>query len=113
MAQQTAIPVRDVREGGAIRHAMEAAAQARALRDDCLSWLPPAARRLTPLFDAVTRRWLIRSCSPYLAEIAAVSAALGFSGVWFLNGSYQWGCTSCARDDRVPWLVRTLDWPFP
>src|SRR3954466_15367746 len=47
------------------------------------------------------------------AEITAISAALGFSGIWFLNGSYQWGCTSYARDDEVPWLVRTLDWPFP
>ena len=36
-----------------------------------------------------------------------------FSGVWFLNGSYQWGCTARARDDDAPWLVRTLDWPFP
>src|SRR5262249_5437674 len=33
---------------------------------------------------------------------------------WFLNGSYQWGCTALARGDGdAPWLVRTLDWPFP
>lgn len=108
-----AIPLRDVRDGGAIRHAIEGAAQARALRDDCLSWLPPAVRRMMPAFDAVTRRWLTRSGSPYLAEIAAISAALEFSGIWFLNGSYQWGCTAHARDEDVPWLARTLDWPFP
>ena len=113
MPELAVIPVRDVRDGGAIRHAVEAAAQARALRDDCLSWLPPAVRRMMPVFDAVTRRWLMRSRSPYLAEIAAISAALEFSGVWFLNGSYQWGCTSYARGDDAPWLVRTLDWPFP
>jgi hypothetical protein len=111
--QGTEIPVRDVRDGGALRHAIEAAAKARALRDDCLSWLPAAARHMVPVFDSVTRRWLMRSRSPYLAEIAAISAALEFSGVWFLNGSYQWGCTSYARDDDAPWLVRTLDWPFP
>jgi hypothetical protein len=36
------------------------------------------------------------------------------SGVWLLNGSYQWACTSLAREeDGVPWLARTLDWPFP
>ncbi|MEA2873703.1 MAG: hypothetical protein QOH67_3679, partial [Hyphomicrobiales bacterium] len=29
---------------------------------------------MMPVFDAVTRRWLMRSCSPYLAEIAAISA---------------------------------------
>ena len=108
-----AIPLRDVREGGAIRHAIEAAAEARALRDDCLSWLPAVARRMVPVFDAVTRRWLMRSCSPYLSEIGAISTGLGFSGIWFLNGSYQWGCTSYTRDDDAPWLVRTLDWPFP
>ena len=48
--------------------------------------------------------------------LAAIAAALEFSGIWFLNGSYQWGCTSCARDDAehgAPWLARTLDWPFP
>ena len=102
-----------MRDGGPLRHAIEAAAQARALRDDCLAWLPSAARRMMPVFDAITRRWLMRSRSPYVAEIAAIAAALEFSGVWFLNGSYQWGCTSLARDDDAPWLVRTLDWPFP
>ena len=54
---------------------------------------------MMPAFDAITRRWLMRSHSPYVAEITAVAAALEFSGVWFLNGSYQWGCTSLARDD--------------
>src|ERR1043165_3414779 len=93
------IPLRDMRDGGPLRHAIEAAAQARALRDDCLAWLPSAARRMMPLFDAIPRRWLMRSHSPYVAEITAVAAALDFSGIWFLNGSYQWGCTSLARDD--------------
>jgi hypothetical protein len=33
--------------------------------------------------------------------------------VWLLNASYQWGCTALAREqDGVPWLIRTLDWPF-
>ena len=42
-----------------------------------------------------------------------IAAPLDFSGVWLLNASYQWGCTSLAREqDGVPWLVRTLDWPF-
>ena len=39
---------------------------------------------------------------------------LGFPGIWFLNGSYQWSCTALAREeDGAPWLARTLDWPFP
>jgi hypothetical protein len=38
---------------------------------------------------------------------------LKFSGIWLLNASYQWGCTSLAFErDGEPWLVRTLDWPF-
>jgi hypothetical protein len=109
----TTIPVRDVRDGGPLRHAIEASAQARALRDDCLAWFPSPARHLVPALDRLTRRWLMRSCSPYVDEITAIAAALGFPGVWFLNGSYEWGCTSLARDDDSPWLVRTLDWPFP
>jgi hypothetical protein len=108
-----AIPVRDVRDGGPVRHAIEAIEVGRALRDDCLSWLPPGVRHAMPILDGITRRWLMRSQSPYIHEITAISAALGFSGIWFLNGSYQWGCTARARDDDAPWLVRTLDWPFP
>jgi hypothetical protein len=107
-----AIPVRDLRDGGPLRHAIEARDRARALRDDCLAWFPPAARHIVPALDGVTRRWLRRSRSPYLAEIEAIAAALSFPGIWFLNGSYQWGCTSIARGDDAPWLARTLDWPF-
>lgn len=112
-AELAAIPVRDLREGGTLRHAIEARERARALRDDCLAWFPPGARLFVPALDRIRRRWLMRSRSPYVAEIAAISAALEFPGIWFLNGSYQWGCTSLARDDQVPWLARTLDWPFP
>ena len=61
----------------------------------------------------MTRRWLRGSRSPYLAEIEAIAATLGFPGVWFLNGSYEWGCTTHAREEGAPWLLRTLDWPFP
>ena len=105
------IPLRDVRDGGPLRHAIEARAQARALRDDCLAWFPAIARQMAPALDALTRRWLMRSRSPYLAEIGAIAGTLGFPGVWFLNGSYEWGCTTHAREEGV--LLRTLDWPFP
>ena len=51
---------------------------------------------------------------PMSGTLESIAAALGFPGVWFLNGSYQWSCTATARDeDGVPWLARTLDWPFP
>jgi hypothetical protein len=109
------IPVAEIAPGGQVRHAIDDRARAQALRDGCLAWLPRAARLMLPVVDAMTRRWLKRSASPYVAEIAAIAAALDFSGIWFLNGCYQWGCTAVAReeDGGTPWLVRTLDWPFP
>jgi hypothetical protein len=110
----TQIPLVDVRDGGAERHAREGATRARALRDECVAWFPAPARPLVPLLDMLARRWLRRSKSPYVAEIGAIAATLGFPGVWFLNGSYQWSCTALAREEGgAPWLVRTLDWPFP
>jgi hypothetical protein len=48
-----------------------------------------------------------------VGEIAHIADALDFSGVWLLNASMQWGCTSLACEQGgAPWLVRTLDWPF-
>src|SRR5215469_18290868 len=103
----------DVREGGPVRHAREHARGAQALRDDCLAWFPAVAGPFVPLMDRLARRWLRRSRSPYLAEIEAIAATLGFPGVWLLNGSYEWGCTALAREEaELPWLARTLDWPF-
>jgi hypothetical protein len=108
------IPVVDVRDGGLVRHATEGEARARALRDACVNWLPRPAATLLPAIDGATRRWLQRSQSPYTGEIEAISAKLGLVGIWFLNGCYQWGCTTLAREQAgVPWLGRILDWPFP
>jgi hypothetical protein len=108
-----AIPVVDIRGGGPPLHARQRAAQARALRDACLSFFPHAALPLIPMLDWLSQRSLKRSRSPYFAEVAQIAAALDFSGVWLLNASYQWGCTARASEhDGVPWLVRTLDWPF-
>jgi hypothetical protein len=107
------IPVSEVEAGGWARHAAAEATRARALRDDCLAFLPAAARAMVPAVDAVTRTWLKRSASPYVPEIAAIANALPYSGIWFLNGCYQWGCTAHVRDEAdAPWLARTLDWPF-
>jgi hypothetical protein len=108
------IPVADIAPDGQVRHAIDGRARARALRDECLAWLPGAARLMLPAIDGMTRQWLARSASPYVAEIAAIAAALDHSGIWFLNGCYQWGCTALAREEAgTPWLARTLDWPFP
>jgi hypothetical protein len=109
-----AIPIVDVREGGTLRHARERCDRARGLRDTCVAWFPAIARPLMPALDAMARGWLTRSQSPYVDEVRAIASALGFPGIWFLNGSYQWSCTALARDEGgAPWLARTLDWPFP
>jgi hypothetical protein len=108
------IPVTDVPYGELVGYVSQASDRARALRDDCLSWLPNSTQMMLPVIDAATRAWLRRSRSPYVAEVEAIAAALNYPGIWFLNGCYQWGCTSLARDeDGAPWLARTLDWPFP
>ena len=113
MSELAVIPINDLRVGGPPRHASENVGRARALRDACLGILPQAAMPLVPLLDRASRGWLERSRSPYSAEIAKIAAALDFSGVWLLNASYQWGCTSLAVEQNgSPWLVRTLDWPF-
>jgi len=107
------IPVVDLRDGGPPRHAGNSARQARALRDACLGFLPRAALPFVPVLDRASRHWLERARSPYLQEIAQIADTLGFSGVWLLNASYQWCCTSRATEENgVPWLMRTLDWPF-
>src|ERR1700704_6082974 len=104
------IPIVDVREGGPLRHAREGRERALALRNAAISWFPKLMLPLAPLLDGVARRWL----SPYVEEVRAIAATLGFPGIWFLNGSYQWSCTALVRDeDGAPWLARTLDWPFP
>src|SRR5882672_2263276 len=108
------VPVVDMRDGGPARHALEGPARALSLRDECLSFFPRATQRMLPVLDAAARRWLRRWASPYVPEVEAIATAFGFPGIWFLNGSYQWGCTTLAREEAgVPWLARTLDWPFP
>ena len=108
------MPVVDIRDVGTVGYAREAHLRARALRDDCLSWFPRPAAAAVPLLDRLNRAWLHRSASPYVSEIEAIAGVLGFSGVWLLNGSYQWGCTTRALDQGdAAWLLRTLDWPFP
>jgi hypothetical protein len=107
------IPVVDIRDGGPPQHARHSAAVARALRDSCLRFLPPAARPMIPALDWLSRPSLARSRSPYYDEVDQIAAALDLPGIWLLNASYQWGCTArVCEDGGTPWLLRTLDWPF-
>jgi hypothetical protein len=83
-----------------------------ALRDACFSLLP-GMRGLAPVLDRVSSAWLARTPSPYLEEIAAISTLIAGGGVWFVNASYEWGCTTRIDAGPAPRLWRTLDWPFP
>src|SRR5437763_1246172 len=73
MSTLPTIPLMDAREKGPVRHvlAAPARARARALRDDCLAWLPAGAR--APLRRRTERPWL----RPY--DIAA-----NLAGTWRL-----------------------------
>lgn len=67
------------------------------------------------LGDRLSRRWLAKAANPYLAEIDAVSEAVGEPGAHLLNLSYEWACTSgIGPDPDGPGsrLLRTLDWPL-
>ena len=104
------IPIVDVRDEGPVLHAIEGRARAELLREECVSWLPSIAAGLLPAMDWVTRRWLLRSTSPYAAELQAIADKLGLAGIWFLNGCYQWGCTAlaCEQGNAPRSGLRTL-----
>jgi len=83
------------------------------LKRECFSVVPGPFRRVSAPLDAVSRSWLMRSPSPYVDEISRISRIAGEPGVWFVNASYEWGCTTRADDAGQPHLRRTLDWPLP
>lgn len=67
-----------------------------------------------PLADRRSHAWLKRTNNPYLHEIETVADVLGRSGIYTLNLSYEWGCTSGAwRTGETVSMLRVLDWPFP
>lgn len=107
------VPLFDARDDGVVAHAVRRLAQARAVRDACLGWLP-CGDLLARFGDPLVRRWMGRANTPYCGEIAAIGAELGVPGIWLLHGAYLFGCTALAdRCAAGPRLRRTLDWPFP
>ncbi len=65
--------------------------------------------------DRLSRRWLVRSGSAYAGELADLAAASGQPGVYLLNLSYEWFCTSAVAADQAAAgsrMLRTLDWPL-
>ncbi len=100
-------------EGVATDHVRQREAEALAVREVCLGWLPLGGL-LARLADPIVRGWMRRAGTPYVAEIDAVARTLKRPGIWLLHGAYLFGCTALADDTaQGPRLRRTLDWPFP
>jgi hypothetical protein len=83
------------------------------LREACFSVLPPGMRGILKPLDRVSIAWVKRTPSPYVNEIAQIAEIAGRPGLWFVNASYEWGCTTRVDVAPAPVLRRTLDWPFP
>jgi hypothetical protein len=106
------IPLLDVRAGGPVEHARQRRDSLLELRDACFSLVPAPLRGLAHPLDRISARWLKKTPSPYVDEIARIADIAGRPGVWFVNASYEWGCTTRVDVEPVPRLRRTLDWPF-
>lgn len=72
-----------------------------------------------PLFlglgDRLTRTWLADCPTPYRADLDACAGMLGAPGVYMLNLSYEWSCTTAVGrppSGRGNRMLRTLDWPL-
>lgn len=107
-----AIPLVDAR---ADPLALAESASVRALRDAVFGPFRAAVLPALPMADGIARRWLARGASPYLAELDAMARRTGVAGLYAINISYEYGCTTLARVDaprQGPTLRRTLDWPF-
>ena len=88
------IPFFDLRNSSPLEHAIQRADHVRRLRDACLRPAPSWGLGALRPIDAMARRWLLRTGSPYADEVSAMQERLGFAGVAAINMSYQYGCTT-------------------
>ncbi len=104
------IPLMDLLDGGPV----ELFEQRQAAAERLLAFGGSTVPGVTlGALDALSRRWLQRSRSPYVGEISAIAKDQP-PGVWFLNLSFEWGCsTGVAADPGSSGsrVLRTLDWP--
>lgn len=111
--ERPTIPIVDVGSDWPLATLDAELARAHALLDVGSRRFPQFAVQIA---DSISRRWLARWHPPYLAEIDRIAARIGRPGAYFLNVSYEWGCTSRAGQpaaDAPPILMRVLDWPDP
>ena len=70
-------------------------------------------RPVLGLLDHLSRRWLVRNGSRYLAELDALAGLSRAPGLYYLNVQYEWGCTTAIKptpEGHSARLLRTLDW---
>lgn len=118
MTPLVSIPYIDIRDGSPADLLAQYKASAHALVDAASGTYGALGRVASlaalPLGDRASERWLARNRNPHLAEIRAMAAMLGVSGVYILNVCFEWGCTGGVWDtENGPLLRRVLDWPFP
>ncbi len=105
-----AIPVFDVGADFPLELARLAGEHAYELLAVATKGVPKPALKMA---DAVSRRWLERNRSPYLDEIRFLAEHAREPGLYYLNVSYEWGCTSAGKvapSGSTAMLMRTLDW---
>ena len=67
-----------------------------------------------PWADKKSHAWFKFTYNPYLYEIESFADVLEVPGIYALNLSYEWACTTGAyRTGETVSMLRVLDWPFP
>ena len=67
------------------------------------------------IFDTFSKNWIKKNTTPYSKEIAALADLYKKPGIWFLNVSFEWGCTCQVAKDLETGhmqISRVLDWPL-
>ncbi|MAO54448.1 MAG: hypothetical protein CMM61_01960 [Rhodospirillaceae bacterium] len=70
---------------------------------------------LLTIGDRLTRRWLDACPTPYRADLDACAGLHAGAGIYMLNLSYEWSCTTAVGtppSGRGNRMLRTLDWPL-
>lgn len=116
--QISEIPVLDARELGFVTVSLGRREHTRQMLEatagtfGVVSWL--LSKALLPAGDWLAKKWLEKSNNPYAHEIHELADELQIPGVYALNLSYEWGCTSGVfHTENSMRLIRILDWPFP
>jgi hypothetical protein len=111
-----AIPYVDVREGGIIdllatqkeNNVVGKMKKQIGFAGRAAAWLA-----LTP-GDRLSKKWLRKTDNPYLSEITAFAKVLKTKGIYALNLSYEWACTTGVYSEPAGnKMLRVLDWPMP